>query len=133
MRISAIVILLLVALALPASPQPPPGLPTMSGVDPGSGKIGDVLVVAGTNLGPDSVGALYLTDGKADVKVTIVEQTDTSIRFKIPPEAKPGRVALMVLTKAKPPTLIEEPVKLTVEAGATTSRVLPVGSRSAGD
>ena len=120
MRISAIAIPLLVALALPARAQSDSVLPTMSSVEPASGKVGDVLVVEGTNLGSDTVAVLYLTDGKADVKVIIVEQTATSIRFKIPPEAKPGRVALMVLTKGSKPTLIEEPVKLTVEPGVTT-------------
>jgi hypothetical protein len=120
MGISAMSIPLLVALALPASPQSSSVLPTMSTVEPASGKVGDVLVVEGTNLGQDTVAALYLTDGKADVKVNILEQTATSIRFKIPPEAKPGRMALMVLTKGPQPTLIEEPVKVTVEPGVTT-------------
>ncbi len=133
MGFSAMSIPLLVALALPASPQSTAEMPTMSTVEPDSGKIGDVLVVAGTNLGQDNVAALYLTDGKADAKVTIVEQTATSIRFKIPPEAKPGRLALMVLTKGSKPTYIEEPVKVTVEPGNTTSRILPPGIRRAGD
>ncbi len=123
MGISAISIPLLVALALPASAQSDSVMPTMRTVEPGSGRVGDVLVVEGTNLGQDSVAALYLTDGKADVKVTIVEQAATSIRFKIPPEAKPGRMALMVLTKGPKPTFIEEPVKVTVEPGVTTSRI----------
>ena len=94
----------------------------MSSVDPGSGKVGDVLVIKGVNLGPQSVAALYLTDGTTDVKVPILEQTATSIRFKIPPEAKPGRLALMVLTGGKEPRLIEEPVKITVEP-ETTARL----------
>jgi IPT/TIG domain len=120
MGISAISIPLLVALALPASPQSSSVLPTMRTVEPASGKVGDVLVVEGTNLGQDTVAALYLTDGKADVRVNILEQTATSIRFKIPPEAKPGHMALMVLTKGPQPTLIEEPVKVTVEPGVIT-------------
>jgi hypothetical protein len=94
----------------------------MSSVDPGSGRVGDVLVIQGVNLGPESVAALYLTDDKGDVKVTIIQQTASSIRFKIPPEAKPGRFALMVLTSGKEPRLIEEPVKITVEP-ETTSRL----------
>ncbi|HTS31567.1 MAG TPA: IPT/TIG domain-containing protein [Bryobacteraceae bacterium] len=120
MRISALSIPLLIALALPVHPQSEGGLPMMASIEPDSGKIGDVLVVQGANLGRTSVSALYLTDGNKDVKVAILEQTPTSIKFRIPPEAKPGRVALMVLTAGKEPKLIEEPVKLTVES-ATTS------------
>jgi len=122
MGLSAFSIPLLLALVLPADAQPPAGVPMMSSVDPGSGKVGDVLVIKGVNLGPQSVAALYLTDGTTDVKVPILEQTATSIRFKIPPEAKPGRLALMVLTGGKEPRLIEEPVKITVEP-ETTARL----------
>ncbi len=88
-------------------------------VEPGVGRVGDVLVIQGNNLDRANVAALYLTDGIVDIKVAIVEQTATSITFKIPPEAKPGRFALMVLTTGKTPKLIEEPVKLTVEPATT--------------
>ncbi len=118
MRLSLLSIPLLVALALPAHAFQT-GMPVMSSVDPASGKVGDVLVIQGLNLGQDNVAAVYLTDGKADIKVVVVAQTSTSIRFKIPLEAKPGRFALMVLTTGKEPKLIEEPVKITVEAETT--------------
>jgi hypothetical protein len=87
----------------------------MSTVSPESGRIGDVLVVQGTNLGQDLVAAVFLTDSTGDTKVAIIAQTSTSIRFKIPPEAKAGRYALMVLTKGANGRYFEEPVKLTVE------------------
>lgn len=124
MRISLLSIPLLVALALPASLQSQAGMPLMSSVEPPFGKVGDVLSIQGANLGQDNVAALYLTDGNTDLKVPMTEQTSTSIRFRIPPEAKPGRFALMVLTKGKDPKLIEQPVKITVEpetAGSTAS------------
>jgi hypothetical protein len=35
--------------------------------------------------------------------------------MKVPTAAKPGRLALMVLTKGKEPKLIEQPVKVTIE------------------
>jgi len=115
MRISLILIIILAALSLPAGAPPQTGLPLIQSVEPASGKVGDVLAIKGENLGRATVAGLYLTDGVNDVKVTIIEQTATSMKFKIPPEAKPGRVALMVLTNEKPPKLIEEPVKITVE------------------
>jgi hypothetical protein len=119
MRISVLSILLLVAFALPVGAQPPSLMPMMSSVEPGSGRVGDLLSIQGENLGQDMVAALYLTDGKADIKVTITEQSSTSIKFKIPSEASPGRFALMVLTKGKDPVLIQQPVKITVESSTT--------------
>jgi hypothetical protein len=124
MRISLLSIPLLIALALPANLQSQDGMPLMSSVEPASGKVGDVLSIQGANLGQDNVAALYLTDGNTDLKVLIIEQTPTSIKFRIPPEAKPGRYAPMVLTNGKNPKLIEQPVKMTVEpetAASTTS------------
>ena len=115
MGISTLSITLLAALALPAGTPYQADMPTMHSVEPSSGKAGDVLVVNGENLGRDHVAALYLTDGKTDVKVAIVEQTDTSIKFKLPPDAKPGRFALLILTGGKDPQLIQEPVRVTVE------------------
>jgi hypothetical protein len=130
MRISVISDTLLVALALPAGPSPQAGMPMMRSVEPTSGKIGDVLVIEGENLGRESVAGLYLTDGKTDIKAPIIEQTATSIKFRIPSEAKPSRLALMVLTKDKPPRLIEEPVKITVEPETTSSTIRPPGKET---
>ena len=121
MGISLLSIPLLVALALPANLQAQADMPLMSSVEPTSGKVGDVLSIQGANLGQDKVAQLYLTDGKTDLKVPMIEQTSTSIRFRIPPEANPGRLALMVLTKGKDPKLIEQPVKIMVEPETTGS------------
>ncbi|MCC6858243.1 MAG: hypothetical protein IT158_06775 [Bryobacterales bacterium] len=90
-------------------------MPRMTGVEPGNGKIGDVLTVAGENLDKTLVDQVFLTDGKSDLKVEMTEQAATAIKFKIPGNAKPGRWALMVLTRGKEPKLIEQPVKVTVE------------------
>jgi hypothetical protein len=123
MKNSVLAATLLFALASPAPLHAQATMPRMNTVEPASGAIGDVLTVTGDNLDQDNVAALYLTDGKSDVKVAITEQTDTSIKFKIPPEARTGRFALMVLTRGKDPKLIEEPVKVTIEArgaGPTT-------------
>ena len=90
-------------------------MPRMASVEPQNGKSGDVLVVTGENLQKDTVTKLYLTDGTIDTPVEITEQTATAIKFKIPAKAKPGRLALMVLTGGKEPKLIEQPVKVTVD------------------
>jgi len=90
-------------------------MPRMSTVDPGTGRAGDEITVAGENLEKAQVAKVYLTDGKNDVVVEVTEQTPTSIKFKIPTKASAGRFALMLLTTGKEPKLIEQPVKLTVE------------------
>ncbi len=115
MKISLIAVLLLLAFAVPAAPQSG-SIPTMSAVDPDTGTVGDILTVQGAGLGADAVAGVFLTDGKTDIKLVIVEQKATSIQFKIPPEAKAGRFALMVLTRGDKAKYVEEPVKVTVEA-----------------
>jgi hypothetical protein len=115
MRLSFIVLLLLAA-CLASYAQP--ALPRMTSVDPVNGKIGDVIVVTGENLQKANVAKVYLTDGKTDLVVEVLEQTDTTIKFKIPVKAT-GRMAVMVLTTGKEPQLIEQPVKVTIDQAAT--------------
>jgi len=95
--------------------------PLITGVDPLSGKRGDVITVTGQNLQKENVAKLYLTDGvneKNDIQVEMTSQTPTEIKFKIPAKAIMGRMALMILTTTKPPQLIEQPVKLTIDDGS---------------
>jgi hypothetical protein len=112
MRISFVMLMILLAAALPVRSQ----TPMMTAVEPPSGKAGDVFVVQGSSLDQTIVAALYLTDGKNDVKVLITEQTAASIKFQVLPQTGAGRFALMVLTKGKNARYIEEPVKITIEA-----------------
>lgn len=93
-------------------------MPRMTSVDPMSGKKGDVIAITGENLQKDLVAKVFLTDGKNDIQVEVTEQTATSIKFKIPVKAA-GRLTLMVLTTGKEAKYIEQPVKLTIEDGAT--------------
>lgn len=90
-------------------------MPRMTTVDPGNGKIGDVITVAGENLEKAQVSKVYLTDGKNDVLVEVTDQSATVLKFKIPAKASAGRFALMLLTSGKEPKLIEQPVKVTVD------------------
>jgi hypothetical protein len=106
------VIAILAAVSFAAFAQQ--AMPRMVSVEPGNGKAGDVLAVAGENLQKDTVAKVYLTDGKNDIEVTITEQTDKEIKFKIPAKAT-GRLALMVLTAGKEAKLIEQPVKVQID------------------
>jgi hypothetical protein len=93
----------------------------MRAVEPDSGKAGEVMEIQGENLDKDSVAGLYLSDDNGDVKVAILQQTASSIRFRIPASMKPGRFSITVLTTDKPARLIEEPVKITVLPETTGS------------
>ena len=112
--------LVLLALLMAAIVPLPTGAqdtyPKMEAVTPETGRVGDVLTVEGVNLGNTTVESLYLTDGETDWKTEIVEQTGTAIRFRIPEGAKAGRFSLMVLTAGETQTLIEQPIKVTVES-----------------
>lgn len=112
MRLSFVVSVAIAALLVVYAQQP---MPRMSTVEPDSGKAGDVITVAGENLQKDQVAKVYLTDQKTDTEVQIIEQTATSIKFKIPAKVAPGRLALMVLTAGKEPKLMEQPVKVQID------------------
>lgn len=114
MRISLVWIALLLIFATPTTGQNN-GFPFVNSVEPQTAKAGDTVMARGARLGAETVAALYLTDGTTDLKVEIVEQTATSLKFKIPRAAKPGRFALMVLTTGREGRYIEEPVKITIE------------------
>lgn len=90
-------------------------VPQMKSVEPDTAKTGDVLTVTGENLDKANVADVFLTDGKNDFKAEITAQEAGSLKMKVPASAKPGRLALMVLTKGKEPKLIEQPVKVTIE------------------
>jgi hypothetical protein len=113
---TSVMIPFLFALVLPVDPPRQVGTPSISSVEPASGRVGDVLTAHGVNLGLDCVADLFLTDGKNDIKVPIVEQTATSIRFKIPTQAKGGRFTPMVLTKGQEAKLIEQALKIMVDS-----------------
>ncbi len=111
MRLSLLVILLLAACVAAYSQTATPRLTT---VEPGNGKVGDVIQVNGENLTKTAVAKLYLTDGKTDLLCEITEQSANLIKFKIPAKAS-GRLALMILTAEKEPKYIEQPVKVSID------------------
>lgn len=121
MRLSLLAIGVLVLMAISAPPTTLQAamqdvLPRCISVEPLSGKAGTEIVITGENLGKDHVAELYFTDGKADIKVVMTEQTPTQIKTKIPAKAEAGvRYKLMVLTRGKEPKLIEQPVRVEIE------------------
>jgi hypothetical protein len=87
----------------------------ITGVTPDTAKAGDEVSASGEDIDGAKVDKLYLTNGKDDFEVQMSEQTEKTIKFKIPADMKPGRWALMVRTKGADPKLMEQPIKVTVE------------------
>jgi len=112
MKLSLTAVLLLAASFAAFAQQ---AMPRLASADPPTGKAGDVIVVTGENLQKDAVAKLYLTDGTNDTQVEISEQTATTLKFKIPAKAKPGRLALMVLTGGTEHKPMEQPDKVSIE------------------
>jgi hypothetical protein len=99
----------------PERGREPVPTPMMRVVEPAAAKAGDDVLVKGDYLGENLVAEVYLTDGKANLKVEVLSQSDKEIKFKVPAEAKPGAYRLMVLTTGVEPMLIEEPVRFVVQ------------------
>jgi hypothetical protein len=89
--------------------------PFMNKVSPESGRTGSVMKIQGSSLGKTKVDEVYLSDHTFDMKVKVLEQTENSIEFRIPPFAKPGRLQLVMKTTGKEPLILEQPVYVTVE------------------
>ena len=85
----------------------------ITSVEPPTAKAGDTVSAIGEEIDNANVDTLYLTHGTNDFKCQMVDQTGTTIKFKVPDKMKARRWALMVHTKKN--QLIEQPVKLTVE------------------
>ena len=76
-------------------------------VNPPAGKIGDTFIAKGTDLNASSVKELWLTNGKEDFKVVILQQSDSVIRFKVPETVPAGKLRLVVLDEFG--MLLEQP------------------------
>ncbi|MBZ5609025.1 MAG: IPT/TIG domain-containing protein [Acidobacteriia bacterium] len=88
-------------------------LPRCTSVDPDTGKTGDTVTAKGENLGKSNIAEVYLTDGQKDTPVTVSDQSDTELKFKVP-QLKAGRYHLLILT-ANRASLIEQPVVFTMQ------------------
>ncbi len=106
-------VLLLLGLAAPAHAQ------SLKSVSPDSGKVGSVLRVQGLDLSKAKVDCVYLSDQTLDMLVKVLNQTDDSIEFRIPPSVKPGKFQLVLKTSGKEPHLLEQPVYVRVEEPTT--------------
>ncbi len=88
--------------------------PLMREVNPDVAKAGDKIEISGEFLDKDHVAEVYLTAGEFTIRVEVLSQTASKILF-VAPKAGPGRLRLMVLTKAAQPILVEQPVTLQID------------------
>ena len=89
--------------------------PVLRAVSPDTIKAGEMATVSGEYLDKSRVADLFLTVGGKDVKVEILEQSASSIKFKVPNNIATGRYTLSVLLADVEPKLIEAPARLTIE------------------
>jgi len=89
------------------------GTPRCSAVDPDTAKTGDKVNVTCQNADKTTFSEVYLTDGKNDIKVVVMELAGDKLTFQVP-KIKTGRyhVAFLTVNKA---SMVEQPVVLTVE------------------
>jgi hypothetical protein len=97
-----------------APDDPQAETPFIKSVDPGEAKPLEVILATGLALDRTHAADLFLTDGKEDYRVEILEQAFGRIKFKVAGSTPPGRYRLMVLT-TKTSMLIEQPAFLTVK------------------
>jgi hypothetical protein len=60
------------------------GTPQVTGVEPSSGKVNDVVALTGENLGKGTVSAVFLSDEKTNSQATVLEQAEENIVIKVP-------------------------------------------------
>jgi len=116
-KLAAVALVLMGSVKLAVSAKDPTVLPTpvMRAVTPETVKAGETATVSGEFLDKSRVADLFLTNAQGDVKVEILEQSDSAIKFRVPAKAASGRYNLLVLLVDIEPKLIEEPARLTVE------------------
>jgi hypothetical protein len=98
---------------------PPDAAPQMDSLSVKTAKPGDVIDIVGIGLSDRKIDEVYLTDHKFDMRVKLLEQNETLIRFRVPPFAKPGRMQILALTKGDDPKLLEQPLYVLIEDPAT--------------
>lgn len=107
-------LLLSLAIALPLLARDNAPTPLMRTADPRVAVAGDIVTVTGDYLSKDLVLEVYLSDRTVNTKVTILEQSATTLKFRVP-SVKPGKYWFVVLANAAEPVLLEEPCGLIVE------------------
>jgi TonB family protein len=89
--------------------------PQADRLEPRTAKVGSVLTVSGKGLGKEAVDEVFLTDHRFDMKVKVLEQSDSTLKIRIPPFAKPGRLQLLFLTAGEKAVYLEQPLYVQID------------------
>jgi len=111
LRAGGALLALIAILTVPAHRLAAQGSPSISAVDPASGKPNDVITVSGQGLEKSHVAAVFLSDDKDDHKAVVVTQADDKITFKVP-EVKPGDYNISIQSGN---AIFIQPVRFTVQ------------------
>jgi hypothetical protein len=109
----AVCLLATVAVVPAQQPTEANPLPMMNTIEPRMG--GDRPACDHHRKEPGKrVAGVYLTDGKKDWKMTVVEQTETKIVAKVAEKTPGGRFRLMAITTDDPGQYVEQPLVLDI-------------------
>ena len=100
------------------------GVPVMKEVVPATAFPGTVVLVNGEFLDRLHVAGVYLTKGTVDTKVQVVAQSKSELKFRVPADTENGCYGITVLTSAKVPMLLDQPVWLTVKREVETTKLV---------
>jgi hypothetical protein len=111
LRAGGALLALIALLVVPARPIAAQGSPSVTAVDPASGKPNEVITVSGQSLEKSHVSAVFLSDDKDDHKAVVVTQADDKITIKVP-EVKPGDYNISIQSGN---AIFIQPVRFTVQ------------------
>jgi hypothetical protein len=94
--------------------RPRPGEPLITAIEPPTGAPGEIVTALGRDIGTSRVAEIYLASADTRWKVQIVSQSRGAIRFRVPAEARRGRLTLAVKTGDARPQWIEQPTSVLV-------------------
>ena len=97
----AVCLLATVAVVPAQQPTEALPLPVMKTIEPKIATIGQLVTITGENLGK-RVAGVYLTDGKKDWELILVEKTETKIVAKVADSTPGGHFRLMAITTDNP-------------------------------
>ncbi|HEY7335636.1 MAG TPA: hypothetical protein VH639_12190 [Bryobacteraceae bacterium] len=82
-------------------------------VTPGEAHPGDVVTVTGYALDAAHLKEIYLTDGQIDYQVEILDQSEASVRLRVPAKIPAGQMRFAIIVAGRP-ELLEEPLFLKI-------------------
>ena len=88
--------------------EPAKGASYLKEIAPFEARAGQTLIGRGENLNQERVIELYLSDGKNDYRVEILEQSKDAIRFKLPGVLPEGKLRAALVSDDL--MILEQPV-----------------------